>query len=410
MSNDQPECADDFVSQIVDVFQRMEIPSRTIDAAATSSLSQAAGLNASLNSRIRKRRLLKVMAPLAAIAAGVALVIVLAPTSQRTVFADVVEQIKKIDAVAFKFLLKRPGFPELSGGAYAKSPNLVRYDFSTNGGTFVNITDYAKGELLSFDPKSNEATIFKHSPAFNFDVIGELRRVDVAAAKRIVEADGESDPTVDIFEVNEGGAIEKVWVDKKSKLPVRIETHAPPGSGIAEAVCSNFEWNATIDASMFEAPAGFKVKRNNLLAEPAEDELIAALRIRQAFSDEPYKSTFLSDHAGLAVGRLAYDHSLSRQENDKRQLQVLGPIFASIGVTQVDAQGPKLIQERIDFLCMRLDQWESIISSDGAWTGAGVRPGEKKPLCWWRLPGVRLFRVLDADLTIHNAERPPTSK
>jgi hypothetical protein len=286
----------------------------------------------------------------------------------------------------------------------------MRYDFSTNGGTFVNITDYAKGELLSFDPKSNEATIFKHSPAFNFDVIGELRRVNADTAKRVVEPNGETDPAVDIFEINEGGAIEKVWVDKKTKLPVRIEAHGPPGSGMGEAVYSNFEWNATIDASMFEAPAGFKIKRNNLLAEPDEEELIAALRIRQAFSDKPYTSTFLSDHAGLAVGRLAYDHSLSRQENDQRQLRVLGPIFASIGVTPADAQDPKLIQERIDFLCMRLDQWESIISSDGAWTGEGVRPGEKKPLCWWRLPGGKPFRVLEADLTLHNAERPPMSK
>jgi hypothetical protein len=107
---------------------------------------------------------------------------------------------------------------------------------------------------------------------------------------------------------------------------------------------------------------------------------------------------------------LAYDHSLSRQENDKRQLRVLGPIFASVGVTPADAQDPKLVQERIDFLCMRLDQWESIISADGAWTGAGARPGEEKPLCWWRLPGGKPFRVLDADLTIHNAERPPISK
>src|SRR3954463_7692347 len=256
MNTNHLEPADDFSVQIVNIFQRMEVPSRPSDEATIDSLSQNARLRILPSSRVMENRLLKTIAPLAALAACVALAIALWPTSQNLVFAEIVEQIKKIDSVAFKFLLKRPGFPDFSGNAYAKSPNFVRYDFSSSGGTFVNITDYARGELISLDPKSKEATIYKHNATFNFDVIGELRRANADTAKRVVDSNGEIDPGVDIFEINDGGAIGKVWVNKETKLPVRIELHAPPGSGVAESVCSNFDWNAQIDASMFEVPRG----------------------------------------------------------------------------------------------------------------------------------------------------------
>lgn len=65
---------------------------------------------------------------------------------------------------------------------------------------------------------------------------------------------------------------------------------------------------------------------------------------------------------------------------------------------------------RIDYLCMKLDQWESIISRDGGWVGEGVRPGEHQPLCWWRESGSNEVRVLYADLTIRSADEPPVAR
>ncbi len=54
---------------------------------------------------------------------------------------------------------------------------------------------------------------------------------------------------------------------------------------------------------------------------------------------------------------------------------------------------------------MKLDQWEHDISRRGGWVGTGVRPGEAKPLCWWK-DGSRI-RVLRGDLTIVDADQPP---
>lgn len=357
---------------------------------------------------------MKIMVPLAALAAGIVLAISLWPFSQSIVFAQVLEQIRKADVVTFTITFQRPGFPDVSGNGYAKSPDLVRYDLKSNGPTTVNITNYSKGELISFDPAATEATVWKHpGEAADFDIVRRLRQMKGDGAKRVVEEDAGSDPNIDVFEVSEGDVAGKVkvWVDKQTKLPVRIEMHAPPESGLGGTVYSNFDWSPTIADSMFEIPAGFRVTKNNLLAEPTEGELVAALRVRQAFSQDPYPADFLANDAGLAIGRLAYDQSLSREENHQRQLKVLGPILREIGVNETEAQNIKTLGERVDYLCMKVDQWATIIShQNGAWIGTGVRPSEDKPLCWWRTPGVKNVRVLYGNLTIRDADQPPAPK
>jgi outer membrane lipoprotein-sorting protein len=355
---------------------------------------------------------MKILTPLAALAAGIVLTISLWPLSQSIVFAQVLEQIRKADVVKFGFTLQRPGFPDISGNAYAKSPDLLRYEFKSNGHTTVNITNYSKGELISFDSAATAATVWMiPREAADIDVVRRLRQMKADGAKRVVEEDAESDPNIDVFEVSEGNVVGKIWVDKQTKLPVRIEMHASPESGLGGAVYNNFDWGTTIADSTFEIPAGFRVTKNNLLAEPTEGELVAALRVRQAFSQEPYPADFLANHAGVAIGHLAYDQSLSREKNHQRQLKVLGPILREIGVNETEAQDAKSLGERIDYLCMKVDQWATIISGqNGAWTGAGVRPGEDKPLCWWRTPDVKNVRVLYGNLTIRDADQPPASK
>jgi hypothetical protein len=88
---------------------------------------------------------------------------------------------------------------------------------------------------------------------------------------------------------------------------------------------------------------------------------------------------------------------------------VLGPFLLDIGLNEVEANDAKLLGERIDYLCMKVDQWAPRIGRDGAWVGAGVRPGEDKPLCWWRKRGVQGVRVLYGNLTIQDAAQPPVA-
>lgn len=410
MNANQFDRPDEFVTWIINAFEQLEIPPRPKNVATFESFAPPADCDHTPIIPIQLKRMARLLAPVAAIAACVVIAISIWSSSQGLVFAQVVEQVKKADAVKFRIKLKPPGAPEISGDAYAKSPDLTRFDLTAGGTTVVNINNFTKGELISFDPTSKEATIAKLGASREFDVIRQLQQLDVNAAMRVVESNTETDPDIDVFEINEEGVTRKVWVDKKTKLPVRIEVSGPPGLGLGEATYSDFDWNATIDAAVFEIPAGYKISRNNLLAEPTEEEFVAALRIRHALSSDVYPADFLTNDCGLSIGRLAYDHSLSRERNFQRQVKSLGPILTAIGISHVDAQDPKLLQQRIDYLCMKVDQWSSFITANGRWVGEGVRPGENKPLCWWRQRGAQNVRVLYADLTIRDADQPPTSR
>jgi outer membrane lipoprotein-sorting protein len=415
MSENFSDQTDEVITRIVAAFEQIRIPPRPTDGATIQMLPQPAYLDRP-RPAARRVPMMKLIAPLAAIAAGLVIAIVLWPTSQNIVFAQVVDQLKKADAVTFTFTMKPPNVPEsvpITGNGYAKSPNLLRYDMTAQGQTTVNITN-AKGDLFALDPATKKATIWAGAVTHDagMDIVRMLKEADPDLVKRAVDSDAESAPNQEVFELSgkDGVAIGKVWVDKQTKLPARIEMHGPPGYGGGSMVYSNFDWNANIADSIFEIPTGYTIDRNSLLAEPTEEELLAAFRIRQAFSSEPYPADFLSKDIGLVIGRLAYDRSLSREQNYQRQLKVLRPVLSNFGVSDQDAQNAKTLQERIDYLCMKADQWATIISQHGAWIGGGVRPGEKKPLCWWRKPHDEKFSVLYADLTLRDEERPPKSK
>src|SRR4051812_13964403 len=101
MSTNHPEYSDDLSVRIADVFRRMEIPQGPTDEAAIQTIFQPAGLSASSSSGAKQNRILKMMAPLAALAAGLVIAVALWSSSQNIVFAQVIEQIKKADVVAF---------------------------------------------------------------------------------------------------------------------------------------------------------------------------------------------------------------------------------------------------------------------------------------------------------------------
>src|SRR3989304_3844876 len=293
MSTNDSDRTDDLIATVVTAFESVDTPPRPSNEETIEALSQYADSGSGPRFPFHSRRIMRVIAPLAALAASIVLIPTWWPSSHNIVFAQVIEQIKKADVVTFTITLQRPGFPDVSGNAYVKSPNLLRYDLKSNGHTAVNITNYAKGELITFDPTSKVAQVWEIQQAPDVDILRQLRQMKAPLAKR-VGSDAESDPNIDVFELKEGDATGKVWVDKQTNLPVRIEMHAPPQSGLGGVIYGNFDWSPTIADSMFEIPAGFAITTNSLLAEPTEEELVAAFRIRQTLSDEPYPAGFLT--------------------------------------------------------------------------------------------------------------------
>jgi hypothetical protein len=201
----------------------------------------------------------------------------------------------------------------------------------------------------------------------------------------------------------------KIWIEVETQLPKRMEMTPPSGMGSTPVVYRDFEWDAPLDDGLFAIPVGREVVRSSLLASPKELELIAAFTIRQAFSQEPYDAAFLdrATKPGLRLGRMAYDHNKSGLDNNQIQSEKLQGLWTVIGISQTEASDRSLLQKRIDFLCMKLDQWAYDINRTGGWLGMEVRPGEAKPLCWWK-DGSQI-RVLRGDLTIVDADQPPAN-
>jgi outer membrane lipoprotein-sorting protein len=306
--------------------------------------------------------------------------------------------------------MKRPDNPEISGQAYALSPNLLRIDWNGTDQKTISITDYAKGEFVAIESKAKSARVFKTSESSGYDIVKRLREAQ-AGSGRSVTPKGEADRDTEVFEIREGDAISTIWVNVKAKLPIRCELRVPDKPALGSVVYSDFDWNPVIAESKFAIPEGFTRVEDDLHAEPTEEQFVAALRIRQAFTDEPYPAEFLSDSPGLLIGRSAYDSGRSPDQNHARQLTQLQLMLNDLGLMIPQAQDRKLLQQRIDFLCMKADQFQTVILSTGRWVGGGVTPGDPdKPLCWWRPRKSDRVRVLYGDLTVREAPEPPAAK
>jgi outer membrane lipoprotein-sorting protein len=346
----------------------------------------------------------------ASLAACILLVLsatLLLPSSSNA-FAQVVSNIRKLATA--KFTIENFGPSNLSAVASVKAPDRIRFDFQAPGQP-VNITNGAAGELISFDSNSNEVSVNEIPKASSdFDILQVLQKPDVNA---VLSKDKNTMTDTQLYDIFDGQG--KIWIDIETQLPKRMEMTPPPGMGTRRVVYRDFEWDVQLDDSLFAMPVGKVVVRSSLLATPKEQELIGAFAIRQAFSQEPYEASFLdrsdssesSTNPGLRLGRLAYDLSKNRSDNYQIQLAKLQGIWPVIGISQSEASDPRLVQKRIDLLCMKLDQWERDISRSGGWVGTGVQPGEAKPLCWWKDGG--RIRVLRGDLTIVDADTPPAN-
>ena len=380
-----------------------DLPPTEIVAATTARTEQTEVSLTLFAKPIHSRAISRWAISTVAIAATVLLAVSFMYTAP-SAFAQVVERIKLMKTatfiVEFKGIKQSPDFV---AQATAKSPDKLRFDFALPNQP-VNITNGAAGELISYDARSDTVTVNEISKAHaSFDILHQLQSVDARAVE--VNAENTVNGT-DLYSIFDGRG--RVWVDITSKLPIRIEFNSNDEFGASKLVYRDFRWDVPVDDSLFQMPEGRSIVRSSLLAPATEAELIAAFQIRHAFSQESYDSNFLANQVGLRLSQLAYDQVKDQSQNAEIQRAKLKDYWTTIGISVTESQDPKLVQLRIDYLCMKLDQWENEITRTGGWVGTGVRPGESKPLCWWKVGGK--IRILQGDLVIVDADQPPSTK
>jgi outer membrane lipoprotein-sorting protein len=195
------------------------------------------------------------------------------------------------------------------------------------------------------------------------------------------------------------GLVMDLWGDPKTGLPVRVESTAPSDPH-TKIVQSDFVFNVDLDESLFslEPPAGYKVEYHTCDLSPAQEkDLVETFRrytqlSRGAFPDTLDQNDEFED---LFSKRWAESHLRAGRELSEQQIQ-------------------KERQERQDER-MKLTRGIAFAfdilppEADAHYAGKGISLGTAgKPVFWYRPEGAKKYRVIYADLSVRDADTPPS--
>ncbi len=263
----------------------LQMHERTLgDALAAQSAGQTIG--------IQQRRTL-MMKRIAKIAAAVVMavgIIVLAVTvihrSPTVAFAQVREQILKVQSMTWKMTMTVP-MPwqeendktmTTARECFYKEPGLMRQVSSVEGQDvrMIIVWDLGQGVMLSMHPKSKMAMITKLGDPSKLKKIqakdgGMSNFMD--RLRRAVEGQGEplGEKVVDGrpaigFHMVEGQMAVDIWVDVETAHPLLIEMEIPGGPRPTRLVMTDMVFDVELDDSLFSVtpPPDYKVQRQEL--------------------------------------------------------------------------------------------------------------------------------------------------
>lgn len=191
------------------------------------------------------------------------------------------------------------------------------------------------------------------------------------------------------------GLICDLWGDPKTGMPVRIEKRSPSNPSMKPSICSDFVFNADLDASLFslEPPAGYKVQKLTADISPAQEkDLVETLRryaqlSHDAFPDQldilAFTKLFLEDWAKSHPKK---DGEPSEKE---KQEQLDGMLKFARGLSFAFEVLPR--------------------EADAHYAGKGVKVGATDtPVFWYRPSDLKRYRIIYADLSVREAETAPS--
>ena len=196
------------------------------------------------------------------------------------------------------------------------------------------------------------------------------------------------------FRIKDPGAVIDVWGDPETGLPVRIESTVTMPAD-AKLTMSDFEFNVDLDESLFsvEPPADYEVtviQKHTSDGKPSgEEDLIEMFR----------------EYSRWCAGLLPDLIDFEWVTGTFRQQEWLD---ASIGQKRDErrqefSDSDSKLQRGLSF-ALRLPK-----QSDSHYAGRGVRVGTADtPIFWYRPKDSKKYRVIYADLSVRDAETPPS--
>ncbi|MHC4618316.1 MAG: hypothetical protein ACYTEQ_11255 [Planctomycetota bacterium] len=418
-----------FKSAAIDTNPKMdeEVFDRLLTAQEKTVEAESAKSGPNVWSMIMRSKITRAAALLAIVISTLAVVNYLGLQVRMTspVFADVIEEISKAQAVTYNWTIYRED-ELLSAAKHSVNENGIRRMELPHG--CVSISDHRNGKELRLTPGSEKALLIykigrdKGKGLVNY--LGWLSNLhgNSGRFKGCQEIDGR---TVDVFIVEGDFRTITVWVDPATDLPVRVEqlwlppagrNIAPPhvslherdfggdgdaswaicisGDGVQEKrkiIWSDFVWNPDLDESLFslEPPAGYPVEEIiHDVSDRGEDGLVDAFSFWTEMSGGLFPSNIddLGDPNKLKPLLISkFDRDGDPKEELNRAMNQMNAVLKGLWFAQK---------------CKVQGSW--------CYNGANARLGDADaPICWWKPEDSDAYRVIYGDLSIGDSPVAP---
>jgi len=397
MSNEPHNLPDDVLERATGALRDMVIPDGPGNDLIEATLAQLPvddRYRAPLTSswRINPVRSLARLAVAAMILIAVALAAMWYSTPSLT-WASVLGQINRERSVRFKTAMTIPG----PGGkpqdivldTTVVEPERMRSVIAP--GWVVTIWDFHQGRTLVLVPSMRQAILMEmqNLPVGKkpINILAELKETSSQAGTPLpgqeiggIWAKG--------FKIARPNSDMTVWVDPQTQLPVRVEievhSNVLPASRMT---ITDFVWDPPVDESQFSLtpPSDYTVLPLVLnMAPVGEQDVIEMLRRMAELNGGRFAPGLDMASLGQVARRLEQSMPKDRQSAERKQFE-----DKMVGLSPVIGRAWAFIND-------------PSMSTDWHYAGEGVDLGKGGvPILWYRPPISAKYRVIDADLSVH---------
>ena len=254
--------------------------------------------------------------------------------------------------------------------------------------------------------KRATVTVFTNSPndAFAENWFGELQEHLLKAlndpkVKRETLGGKEIDGCPAIgYRLVMNGCVIVLWGDPRTGLPIRIEkSFAADPEG--KTVMTDFVFNMALDKSLFslDPPAGYVVSRRRVDGSvPGEKDLVESLRYYSDLFGGVFPDSFVVNDRTM--------NPVMEKIVLKNGWKTTPQAQPSRGNTQALSESLLKVVRGFGFAV------EQLANADSHYAGNGVSRGAANvPIFWYRPQNTKCYRVIYADLSVRDADEPPSS-
>ena len=326
-------------------------------------------------------------------------------SSPSVAFADVLKEVRSIQSVQYRVTQTRKIDEPVKAGQSMNGRMLIsgplRMRFTTNQGVIMTF-DMKLGKSLVIDPKTKVALLGEMAnfpyPQMNF--VEGIKNMPENAGKPIgkkqiggVAAEG--------FDVAVGDHTHHVWVSEETRLPILVEIETSTQSIVRAPnyTLDEFVWNPSVDEAAISLvpPEGYRVDSASKIdmALPKETDIVAGFKAFAELNGGSYPGAI--DMAGF-------------QESSRRRLARTvkeWQLRTSTGEPQKanDLRESLAVYEPGNYSIIRMLVYMESPKNGSDWhyAGGGVKVGQAdRPILWYRPAGSDKYRVINADLSVHD--------